>query len=679
MSSFTRKNISRRISQPLRMSSFRRSTPYTQKRRSKSLSKSRSPKSGESASNSTLAHYYQNLTSYYKSLGKKQRRTNLILNHPDKKLKNVNAQLIKSSTFLNMLAFDPSVFGIYLNESNIDSFSKDYMAPLTQGKLRSEKNPLDLMKKIRADKGKSALNGVQSFLLNENQVDIHIYIIMCALVHHNKPMKQFLSISLNESESDIDNAVQYTISPYMEGRVRTIRFRGGKNAVGKTIKLLFIIFNALFLSFMIYYTNQATHQMIDLIYNGKTANVFLNIKDAVEMLDVTETCRTEKTDSPKAYQLLEWILPKENVEVYGKFVNVYQCVSSQKNSVNLIGELVMMYNSDKTDQAEFTESEDGQYEDEDENQDEVPDETFFKRSPLLLNAPYIQNELTKSTPIPELFALTLYESKTIPGFDSINEKSLVTMNSNIVKIQEKAMQYFLPKRGEKKTRETDFKAGLKYLDDLSAENDDVLANNILDDELLGLYNKHKYVSTGTTTSYDNIVNVKPTDYLSQITNTVVYKQASLIAALAGSVVYDMIVTPSHTPVLDLIAAIRAKINAFSRSMRDSYNKNEDLLNDVMSELVYIRAKAQVAWSRAKWIAGFGTFFIGLVLDYIYDVVPIPRLENGNQQGNDIPRLPLNSVAEPMLLEDDEENKKRTVRRDPVDSITNMFANLGPLR
>jgi hypothetical protein len=346
-----------------------------------------------------------------------------------------------------------------------------------------------------------------------------------------------------------------------------------------------------------------------------------------------------------------------------------------------------MYNPDKTDRDDFAEpeygEEDGQYEDQDE--DEVPDETLFKRSPLLLNAPVIQkmpsiqNELTKSTPIPELFALTLYESKTIPGFDTINEKSLVTMNSNIVKIQEKAMQYFLPKRGEKKTRETDFKAGLKYLDDLSAENDDVLANNILDDELLGLYNKDKYVSTGTTTSYDNnVVNVKPTDYLSQITNTVVYKQASLIAALAGSVVYDMIVTPSHTPVLDLIAAIRAKINAFSRSMRDSYNKNEDLLNDVMSELVYIRAKAHVAWSRAKWIAGFGTFFIGLVLDYIYDVVPIPRLENENQQGNDIPRLPLNSVAEPMLLED-EKKKKKTVKRDPVDSITNMFANLGPLR
>jgi len=102
------------------------------------------------------------------------------------------------------------------------------------------------------------------------------------------------------------------------------------------------------------------------------------------------------------------------------------------------------------------------------------------------------------------------------------------------------------------------------------------------------------------------------------------------------------------------------------------------LNDVMSELVFIRMKAQVAWNRAKWIAGFGTFFIGLVLDYIYDVVSIPRLENGNQQGDDIPRLQLDNVAEPMLLED-EKKKKRTIKRDPVDSITNMFANLGPLR
>jgi hypothetical protein len=702
MSGSTRKNILRRIvSQPLRMTARRTPTPYTQKRRSKS----RSQKSVDrTVQNSNLAHYFQNVAGFYKTLGKKQRRTNLILNHPDKKLKSMNTQLIKSSTFLNMIAFDPSVFGIYLNEYNVESFSKDYMVPLTNGQFRSEKSPMEFIQKIRSDKGKSAIDGVKSFLPSENTIDIHIYIMMCALVYHNKPMKQFLSVCLNESEPDIDNAVQYTLSPYMESRVRTLRFRGGKNTViGKMIKLLFIIFNALFLSFLIYYTNQATHQMIDLIYTGKTANAFLNIKDAVEMLDVTETCRTEKTGSPKAYELLEWILPKESVDTYGKFVNVYQCVSTQEKSVSLIGELVMMYNpmDKKSDQGEFVEPEyaEPEYDDVDEEEREE-DEGEYKgqeepdtliRSPLLLNAPVIQkmltpkNELTKSSPIPELFALTLYEAQTIPGFDTINEKSLMILNSNILKIQEKAMQYFLPERGHKKTKETNFKAGLKYLDDLSSENDDILANQILDDELLVLYNKHKYVSTGTGTAtpYDNkVVTVKPTDYLSQITNTVVYKQASLIATLAGSVIYDMIVTPSHTPVFDLIAAIRAKINVFSRSMRDSYNKNEDLLNDVMSELALIQAKAQVAWSRAKWIAGFGTFFIGLVLEYIYDVVPIPRLENGNgnQQGNDIPRLQSTRTGEQMLLEDDEKKKKtRIVRQSSIDSVTDMFANLGPLR
>ena len=669
MSDFTRKKI------PIRSP-----TPYPRKSKSrtKSRTKSRS-KSRPQTSQSTLAHYYQNLARYYKSLGK-IRRTNLIINHPNKKLEKTNISLVNSSAFLNLLAFDPSVFDIYVNEYTADDFFKDYMVPLTNGVLRSEKNPLDLIQKIRRDKGQSAMKNVKSFLPNENIIDIHVYIMICALVYHNKPMKQFLSVFLNEPENDIDHAIQYTISPY----IRT-PFRGGKNTlIGKMIKLLFIIFNMMMLSFLIYYANQSTHQMIDLIYSGKTANAILNIKDAIEILNSMETCVKDKTDSPKSHELLGWLLPKESVDTYGKFLNAYQCVSTQEKSFKVIGELVMMYNP--MDYETPKEEEDEEKEDEEKEDEEKEDEDKI----LLLNAPVIQymptNELTKSIPIPDLFALTVYEAKTIPGFDTISEKSLATMNQNILKIQEKAMQFFLPAKATK----NNFKAGLNFLDELT---DDDLANKILDDELLGLYNKHKYVNTGTITQ--DTVNVKPTDYLSQITNTVVYKQASLIAALAGSAVYEMIVTPSHTPVFDMIAMVRAKINAFSRSMRDAYNKNEDLLNDVISELVLIYMKSKVAWSRAIWIARFGTIFIGQVLDYIYDVVPIQMEEN-------ILKISLPSF-EPMLLEDkkkrkglkskasnasdadskgsksDSKGSKADSKADPMDSLVDMFRSIGPLR
>jgi len=510
--------------------------------------------------------------------------------------------------FLQTLSFHPSVFDIKVTPS----FFKDHVLPLKHGKIHSSKNPLLLIQKIHKDKGKKGYQQIKKFLPEENVIDIHIFLIMCAVFYYNKPMKKIISIVLNINEIEIDHAIKYTIEPYVKSRIKVLK--GG--SIVKHIQLLFLALTICFTSIVFYRFQCSQKDLVDTIFHGSLSEGLSKVTDAIEILHNTNTCQLKSTpytvkDSFQT-QLVKWAHP-EALEIYGKFVNVIKCMASEKKSVRLIGELVMMnINGDPIEEKEDEEEENEEVEEEEEDK-EIEKGMFY--------LPAVTSQSGRSDSF--IFALTADESRMIDGFDTLNEKALVLVETKTLNIQEKAMEYFLPKKGAKVTEKNNFKAGLNYLESF-VEDDDQLANAILDNELFALYQKEKEMKYGTYTDNDTEKVTIKNDGPNTISDSIVFF-GSILGTAFVNMAYDMVTNPSHTPVLDMIDNIRGKMVAFSRSMRDSYNKNSDLLEDMFMNIKKVQEKATAAWTQACYITALFQILIAQIIAYLYMLRKEPLL------------------------------------------------------